>query len=202
MITNLAAGLQKALTHTEVYGEAMKAGPKLANLVSNIIKQIDSDRVVNVKCQDDIFFGESLPSFIMKNPDPVHPIEDFIGEAVDILIDTNMDYKNVEEVYWFMSYGAYKNIIEDAGLTDIRELPFNEIPNMPTKSSAALKSKLVFATTKDGNRILLVLNSYYEGLIPSESHFLVNILKVFGVFTIKFIIEGATTGKRENLKDG
>lgn len=202
MITNLAAGLQKELTHTEVYGEAMKAGPKLAKLVSNIIKQIDSDRKVNVKCQDEIFLGESFPSYIMKNPKPVEPIKDFIGDAVEILIDTNMDHRNVSEVYWFMSYGAYKDIINSTILTDIRELPFNEIPNMPTKSSAACNSKLVFGTTKDGNRILLVLNSFLEGLIPSESHFLIHTLKSFGVSNINFIIEAASTGRRENLKNG
>jgi hypothetical protein len=76
MITNLAAGLQEALHHVEVYTEAQKAGPKLAKLVSNIIKEIDPGREVIVHLKDEISSEKCLPSFLMKNPRPCFPIKD------------------------------------------------------------------------------------------------------------------------------
>lgn len=202
MITNLAAGLQETLAHKEVYTEAQKAGPKLAALVSKIIEQIDGDREVDVKIKDEISHEHPLPSVLMKNPKPAYPVEKYLDEGIDILNLTNCGYEKVNEAYWFLSLGAYEDIVKSAGLTEIRELPFNEIPNMPSKTSAALHSKIIFATLKNGSRVLLILNSYLEGLIPTESHFLVNLLNAYGITSIKFVIEAASTGKRANLKDG
>lgn len=71
MITNLAAGLQKALSHVEVHDEAMKAGPKLAALVSEIIKNIDLQRETNFRLHDKLSSLNHLTSYLMKNPKPV-----------------------------------------------------------------------------------------------------------------------------------
>jgi len=48
MITNLAAGLQGPLNHEEVFSEAKKAGPRLAELISKMVLKIDSGRPSNV----------------------------------------------------------------------------------------------------------------------------------------------------------
>jgi len=52
MITNLAAGMQSKLTHTEVFEEAKKAGPVLANLVSEVVKRIDVTRASKVRIDE------------------------------------------------------------------------------------------------------------------------------------------------------
>jgi len=202
MITNLAAGLQKVLSHLEVHSEAMKAGPRLAQFVSNIINKIDMKRETQVRLKDVIFPHQQLLSYKMKNPKPQFPVDEWIYEALEMLFATNLGHEKVDEVYWFMSYGAHKDIIKHADLKDIREVPFEEIPNMPTKTASAKHSKLVFATTSNGNRVILVMNSFLEGLIPTEAYFLVHLLKALGVSMIKFIIEAATTKRRENLNDG
>jgi hypothetical protein len=54
MITNLAAGLQGPLNHTEVFEEAKKAGPKLADLISKMILKIDSSRPSHVRIKDEV----------------------------------------------------------------------------------------------------------------------------------------------------
>jgi purine nucleoside phosphorylase len=202
MITNLAAGLQKVLSHIEVHDEAMKAGPKLANLVSGIIKGIDMERETHVKLKDQINVDQHLPSYKIKNPKPVYPVKDWIADALEVLQATNLGHEKVDEAYWFMSYGAHRDIIKNADLKDIREIPFDEIPNMPTKTSSAKNSKLAFATASNGNRVLLILNSFLEGLIPVEAFFLVHLLKAKGITMIKFIIEAATTKRRDNLGEG
>lgn len=70
MITNLAAGLQEKLSHTEVHDEAMKAGPKLGELVKKIIIAIDPNRETSVRLKDQVSKELSLPSYLMKNPKP------------------------------------------------------------------------------------------------------------------------------------
>jgi hypothetical protein len=202
MITNLAAGLQKKLSHIEVYDEAMKAGPKLGELVKNIILNIDPERETSVKLQDRISTELSLPSYLMKNPKPVYPVRDWIKDALDMLHQTNLGHSKVDEAYWFMSTGAHCDIIKNADLKDIREITFDELPNMPTKTSAAKHSKIIFATNNLGKRVMLILNSFLEGLVPTEAWFLVNVLKQFEISMIKFIIEAAITGRRENLNPG
>ena len=202
MITNLAAGLQEKLSHTEVHDEAMKAGPKLGELVKKIIIAIDPNRETSVRLKDQVSKELSLPSYLMKNPKPQFPIDSWISEAQDIMHMTNLGHSKVDEAYWFMSYGAHRDIIKNADLKDLREISFEEIPNMPTKTSSAKHSKIIFATNSDNKRILIILNSFLEGLVPTESIFLVNLLKSLGIWMIKFVIEAATTGRREDLKDG
>lgn len=202
MITNLAAGLQKVLTHLEVHNEAMKAGPRLGKLVSSIIQNIDMKRETNIKLKDQISNEHILHSYKMKNPKPQYPVKDWISDALEILHATNCGHDRVDEAYWFMSTGAHRDIIKNADLKDIRELPFDEIPNMPTKTSSARHSKIIFATTSVGKRVMLILNNFLEGLVPTEAFFLVHLLKANEISMIKFIIEAATTGRRENLNDG
>ena len=148
MITNLAAGLQKALSHVEVHDEAMKAGPKLAALVSEIVKSIDSERETNLKLHDELSSLNQLSSYLMKNPKPTLWTKESIKEALDMLNVMNLGHSKAKEVYWFMSTGAHQDIIKNADLTEIRELPFEELHNMPTKTSAAKTSKLVFCNYK------------------------------------------------------
>mmetsp|Transcript_11122 Transcript_11122/g.12507 ORF Transcript_11122/g.12507 Transcript_11122/m.12507 type:complete len:454 (-) Transcript_11122:339-1700(-) len=202
MITNLAAGLQKALSHVEVHDEAVKAGPRLASLVSNIIHKIDMKRETSLALKDTISSESCLESYLMKNPKPQHDVKEWTAGALEMLDITNLGYSKAVEAYWFMSNGAHADILKHANLKDIRELPFNELPNFPLKSSAAVHSKIVFATTSQGKRVLLVLGSFIEGLLPSESFFLVHLLKGHGISMVKFIIEAATTNKKENLKEG
>lgn len=202
MITNLAAGLQKVLSHLEVHNEAMKAGPKLGKLVTSIITNIDPKRETHVKLKDQISEEPYLHSYIMKNPKPQYPVENWIADAVDMMHATNCGHNRVDEAYWFMSTGAHKDILNKADLKDIRELPFDEIPNLPTKTSSARHSKVIFATNSSGKRILIVVNSFLEGLVPSEAFFLVHVLKALEIKMIKFVIEAATTKRRDNLKDG
>ena len=174
MITNLAAGLQKKLSHVEVHNEAMKAGPKLGKLVQEMIIKIDMERETHVKLNDKISNERSLPSYLMKNPKPEFPVDNWIADALEMLSVTNMGHDTVDEAYWFMSSGAHRDIIKNAELKDIREISFEELPGMPVKTSSAKHSKVVFATTSIGNRVLLILNSYLEGLLPTESFFLVS----------------------------
>lgn len=82
MITNLAAGLQKKLTHTEVFEEAKKAGPVLASLVTELIKKIDLDRPNNVRILDTVESTGKIESYNMKAPEVSYPIADWIAPAV------------------------------------------------------------------------------------------------------------------------
>lgn len=202
MITNLAAGLQAKLSHIEVHDEAMKAGPKLGELVRKIIKEIDLTRETNLQLHDHISEELTLPSYSMKNPKPQFPISEWIQEAVEVLSNANLGHSKVDDAYWFMSTGAHADILKNADLKDIREITFEELPNLPAKTSAAKHSKIVFATTTKGKRVMLILNSFLEGLIPTEALFVTNLLKAFGVSMIKFVIEATTTHRREGLKEG
>lgn len=88
------------------------------------------------------------------------------------------------------------------GLTGIRELPLCEIINMPVKTATAKESKITFGTSSTGKRFALVLNKHLEGLHNSESFFLVSLIKEANINFIKFVVEGATTGKNPNLTPG
>ena len=91
MVTNLAAGLQGPLNHEEVFEEAKKAGPKLAELISKIILKIDSTRPNHVWIKDEV--GESsffdTYKFKMELPKRI-PINEWIGEAVKLWDRTNL----------------------------------------------------------------------------------------------------------------
>ena len=73
---------------------------------------------------------------------------------------------------------------------------------MPVKSVGCQTGQIVIAKTKGGGRVLLVLVPTLEGLHPTESYFLLLVLKRLGSATIKFVVEAASTKFNESLEVG
>lgn len=92
------------------------------------------------------------------------PINEWIGEAVKLWDRTNLGEKEVEDVYWFMAQGASLDVASQLGLYNIREVSLHEFPGMPLKTSTSRHAKIVWGTSKEGKRILLVLNTHLEGM--------------------------------------
>jgi len=123
MITNLAAGLQKKLTHTEVFEEAKKAGPILAGLVAEVIKKIDVDRPSNVRIESGLGFGTHSVSYNMKASSPEQEVNNWVGDSVAHWDQANLGESEIEDVIWFMSEGAGKGIVEKFDLSQTRSIP-------------------------------------------------------------------------------
>lgn len=85
MITNLAAGLQGPLNHEEVFEEAKKAGPRLADLITKIILKIDSTRPNHVRIKDEVGESSFFDSYKFRMDIPKRiPINDWIGDALKL----------------------------------------------------------------------------------------------------------------------
>lgn len=120
MITNLAAGLQGPLNHEEVFEEAKKAGPRLADLITKIILKIDSTRPNHVRIKDEVGESSFFDSYKFRMDLPQRiPINDWIGDAIKLWDRTNLGEKEVEDVYWFMAQGASLDVASQLGLINI-----------------------------------------------------------------------------------
>lgn len=144
----------------------------------------------------------TTPSFLMNNPVPSYPVDEWTSKAWSIILQANLGYDTFDDLIWFLSEGAATGVLAEYEFTDVRELTYRELDGMPTKSSCASHSQIIMGTNKDGKRILMYVNSFLEGLHPTESYFLVRLSKNLGIKSVKFVVEASSTGRNEGLKEG
>jgi len=116
----------------------------------------------------------------MAIPDKV-PIDEWVADSVKVFDKANLGEAEISDVYWFMAQGASKGVAASMGLSKIRELSLHEFPGMPLKTSTSRHSKVVWGTSPQGKRILLILNTNLEGMQEFESWFVVQLLKHKGI---------------------
>jgi hypothetical protein len=194
LCTNLAAGLQSKLTHSEVEEEAKKSGPILQNFVATIIKKIDPNHNKgNPKSLvHDCFTDHNIESYSFKTIMPSDTIESDIESAVGQIRFANLPYEKVHEVFWFMSKGAWSGILNGEGdhaLVDVRELSYTELTGNRCKTSSAKHTEIVIGTTRSGKRVLAIANAFLDGMNPVEAHYTTKLIQALGIGHVKFIFE-------------
>lgn len=183
--TNLGAGLTKnPPTHEEVMEMAEKGAPKFRKLLKLLLENVpipkEEKKLQFIKVKD----------LYQEKPFP------FTSLASSTKIAAGTVIKKLQEV-------ARIGIIIDKAhikyldhLKDKNEIKFTDIPDFPFKSFGSEKSSIICGTTKNGERVFVIVCEKIVGLITEEASFLSMILYELGV---KFVIM-AIVGSRANNK--